>query len=128
MIHKLCPQLIERGYLYYAMTPLFEITDRTGKKPKTLYAFSDEERDELIDGKDPKKITIQRSKGLGENDAEMMARFITPGTRRFIRVTATDAEEMESWFNLFMGNDVAPRKQFIEEHFSEIDLESLDLS
>lgn len=127
MIYKLCPQLIERGYLYYAMTPLFEITDRTGKHPETLYAFSDAERDKLIKGKDPKKLTIQRSKGLGENDAEMMARFITPGTRRFIRITASEAEEMEKWFDLFMGNDVAPRKKFIEEHGHEF-MDELDLS
>ena len=127
MIYKLCPQLIERGYLYYAMTPLFEITDRTGKKPETLYAFSDQERDRLIEGKDPKKITIQRSKGLGENDAEMMAKFITPGTRRFIRITSAEAEEMEKWFDLFMGNDVAPRKQYIEAHGHEF-MDELDIS
>ena len=127
MIHRLCPQIIEKGYLYYAMTPLFEITDKTGKKPVTLYAFSDAERDQLIKGKDSKKITIQRSKGLGENDAEMMAKFITPGTRRFIRITATEAEEMEKWFNLFMGNDVAPRKKYIEEHGYEY-MDNLDIS
>ncbi len=127
MIYKLCPQLIERGYLYYAMTPLFEITDRTGKKPETLYAFSDQERDRIIEGKDPKKITIQRSKGLGENDAEMMAKFITPGTRRFIRITSAEAEEMEKWFDLFMGNDVAPRKQYIEAHGHEF-MDELDIS
>ena len=127
MIYKLCPQLIERGYLYYAMTPLFEITDRTGKKPETLYAFSDQERDRMIEGKDPKKITIQRSKGLGENDAEMMAKFITPGTRRFIRITSAEAEEMEKWFDLFMGNDVAPRKQYIEAHGHEF-MDELDIS
>lgn len=127
MIYKLCPQLIERGYLYYAMTPLFEITDRTGKNPETLYAFSDQERDRMIEGKDPKKITIQRSKGLGENDAEMMAKFITPGTRRFIRITSAEAEEMEKWFDLFMGNDVAPRKQYIEAHGHEF-MDELDIS
>ncbi len=127
MIYKLCPQLIERGYLYYAMTPLFEITDRTGKKPETLYAFSDAERDKLIAGKDPKKLTIQRSKGLGENDAEMMAKFITPGTRRFIRITSAEAEEMEKWFDLFMGNEVAPRKQYIEAHGHEF-MDDLDIS
>jgi DNA gyrase subunit B len=109
------------------MTPLFEITDRTGKKPETLYAFSDAERDQLIKGKDPKKLTIQRSKGLGENDADMMARFITPGTRRLIRITAAEAEEMEKWFDLFMGNDVAPRKEYIEEHGHEY-MNDLDLS
>ena len=127
MIYRLCPQLIEKGYLYYAMTPLFEITDRTGRQPQTLYAFSDAERDKLIRDKDPKKITIQRSKGLGENDAEMMARFITPGTRRFIRITADEAEEMEKWFNLFMGNDVAPRKEYIEQHGHEY-MDELDIS
>ncbi len=127
MIYKLCPQLIERGYLYYAMTPLFEITDRTGKTPETLYAFSDAERDKMIAGKDPKKVTIQRSKGLGENDAEMMAKFITPGTRRFIRITSAEAEEMEKWFDLFMGNDVAPRKQYIEAHGHEF-MDELDIS
>lgn len=128
MIHRLCPQLIEKGYLYYAMTPLFEITDRTGKKVETLYAFSDAERDALIAGKDPKKLTIQRSKGLGENDAEMMARFITPGTRKLVRITDSEAEAMESAFDLFMGTDVAPRKAFIESHFSDYNMEDLDLS
>ncbi|MBR0399489.1 MAG: DNA topoisomerase [Mogibacterium sp.] len=128
MIYKLCPQLIEKGYLYYAMTPLFEITDRTCKKPETLYAFSDEERDELIAGKDPRKITIQRSKGLGENDPEMMARFINPGTRKLIRINAAEAAEMESWFDLFMGNDVVPRKAYIEDHFADYDMSQLDLS
>lgn len=128
MIHRLCPQIIEKGYLYYAMTPLFEITDRTGKTSETLYAFSDAERDRMIAGKDPKKITIQRSKGLGENDAEMMARFITPGTRKLVRITASDAEAMEKAFDLFMGNDVAPRKSFIEDHFDDYSMDQLDLS
>jgi len=128
MIHRLCPKLIEKGYLYYAITPLFEITDRTGKNPETLYAFSDAERDALIADKDPKKLTIQRSKGLGENDSEMMARFITPGTRRLVRVNAADAEAMEAAFDLFMGSDVAPRKMYIEDHFEDIDFDKLDLS
>ena len=128
MIYKLCPQLIERGYLYYAMTPLFEITDRTGKNSETLYAFSDAERDRLTAGRDPKKLTIQRSKGLGENDADMMARFITPGTRRLIRVTSADADAMTSAFDLFMGSDVVPRKEYIENHFDDYSMDELDLS
>ena len=128
MIYKLCPKLIERGYLYYAMTPLFEITDRTGKAPETLYAFSDAEKDQMVEGKDPKKLTIQRSKGLGENDADMMARFITPGTRRLIRVSSADADAMSESFTLFMGNDPAPRKAYLEDHFEDFDLDDLDLS
>lgn len=128
MIHRLCPQLIDKGYLYYALTPLYEITDRSGKAAETLYAFSDAERDALIKDKDPKKLTIQRSKGLGENDAEMMARFITPGTRRLVRISNADAAEMEKWFELFMGNDVVPRKEYISEHFSDYGMDALDIS
>jgi DNA gyrase subunit B len=57
----------------------------------------------------------------------MMAKFITPGTRRFIRITSAEAEEMEKWFDLFMGNDVAPRKQYIEAHGHEF-MDELDIS
>ena len=128
MIHRLCPQLIEKGYLYYAVTPLFEITDKTGKKPKTLYAFSDAEKDALIKDKDPKKIIIQRSKGLGENDSEMMARFITPGTRKLVKITSADAALMAESFDLFMGSDVAPRKEYIEQHFDDYSMDELDIS
>ena len=127
MIYKLCPKLIEKGYLYYALTPLFEITDKTGKKPKTLYAFNDAEKDKLIKGKDENKITVQRSKGLGENDVEMMAEFINPKTRKLIQITSEDATEMEKWFELFMGNKVEPRKKYIEK-FGYKYMDDLDLS
>ena len=128
MIYKLCPQLIEKGYLYYAMTPLFEITDRTEKEAKTVYAFSDEERDEYIRDKDPKKISIQRAKGLGEHDAHTMNLFLTPGTRRFTRITAADAELMANTFETLMGNDPVRRRDLIEDRFSDYSIEDLDLS
>ena len=127
MIHKLCPQLIQDGYLYIAQTPLYEITDNTGRGSKTLYAFSDAEKDRLVKGKDSRKIKIQRSKGLGENDAGMMSEFLNPATRKLIRVTPADAEEMERWFDLLMGNNVAPRKKYIEEN-GHLYSEQLDLS
>ena len=127
MIHKLCPQLIEEGYVYFAETPLYEITYKRGKKEETLFAFSDGEKEALLRGKDPSKVKIQRSKGLGENDAEMMALFMAPGTRKFTRVTAEDAGEMVRWFSLFMGDDVAPRKEYIEEN-GHLYLGDLDLS
>ena len=57
----------------------------------------------------------------------MMHLFLTPGTRRLIRITQESAEEMEKWFNLFMGNEVAPRKEYIEEHFDEVDRLMLDV-
>ena len=126
LFYKLCPQLIEKGYIYYINTPLFEITDRTGRTPKTLYAFTDAERDKLIKGKDPKKLTIQRSKGLGENDSAMMNRFISKGTRKLTRVSIAEAKEMEYWFDLFMGNNVPPRKQYISENGHKY-TENLDL-
>lgn len=128
MIYNLCPQLIENGNLYYVLTPLFEIEDRTGKDHEYLYAFTDEEKDMLIAGKDPKKITIQRAKGLGELDAPVMARFLNPATRKLVRVTAEDADEMAQWFETLFGSDVAPRKLYLENHFSDISLEELDLS
>lgn len=127
MIYRLCPQLIEQGYLYIVETPLYEITDRTHRTPKTLYAFTDGERDRLIKGKDPQKITIQRSKGLGENDSEMMHIHISPGTRKLTRVTSAQAKEMEYWFDLFMGNDVPPRKKYIEEN-GYLYMDNLDVS
>ncbi len=128
MIYNLCPQLIENGNLYYVLTPLFEIEDRTGKDHEYLYAFTDEEKDMLIAGKDPKKITIQRAKGLGELDAPVMARFLNPATRKLVRITAEDADEMAQWFETLFGSDVAPRKLYLENHFSDISLEELDLS
>lgn len=127
LFYKLCPQLIEKGYIYYINTPLFEITDMTGKEHKTFYAFTDAERDKIIKGKDPKKIMIQRSKGLGENDSAMMSRFISKGTRKLTRVTTSEAKEMEYWFDLFMGNDVPPRKKYIEEN-GHLYMDDLDLS
>ena len=116
MIHKLCPQLITEGKVYFAETPLFEITYKNGKKEETLFAFSDQEKDALIKDKDPSKIKIQRSKGLGENDAEMMALFMDPPTRRLVCVDAEEAEEMARWFDLFMGDAVVPRREYIEEN------------
>lgn len=116
MLYKLCPQLINEGKVYFAETPLYEITYKTGRKEETLFAFSDAERDTLIKGKDPSKLKIQRSKGLGENDAEMMALFMAPPTRRLVRVTAESAEEMAYWFDLFMGNNVSARREYIERN------------
>ena len=127
MIHKLCPKLIEEGRVYFAETPLYEITYKTGRKEETFFAFNDQEKEKIIKGKDESKLKIQRSKGLGENDAEMMALFMDPPTRRLVRVTAEEASVMQHWFDLFMGDAVGPRKAYIEEHGMEF-AENLDLS
>lgn len=127
MVWKLCPQIIENGYLYFAETPLYEITYRNGKKEETFFAFTDAERDRIINSKDSSKLKIQRSKGLGENDAPMMHRFMDPETRKLIRVTAEEAEQMAYWFGLFMGSDVGPRKAYIEEN-GHLYMDDLDVS
>ena len=127
MLYRLCPQLIEKGYLYIVETPLFEITERNGKNEKIYFAYNDAERDRIIKGKDMKKITIQRSKGLGENSSEMMSKAISKGTRKLTRVTADTVEEMQYWFDLFMGNDVPPRKRYIEEN-GYLYMDDLDVS
>ena len=127
MLYRLCPQLIEKGYLYIVETPLFEITERNGKNERIYFAYNDVERDRIIKGKDMKKITIQRSKGLGENSSEMMSKAISKGTRKLTRVTADTVEEMQYWFDLFMGNDVPPRKKYIEEN-GYLYMDDLDVS
>lgn len=127
MIYKLCPQLIEKGYVYIGETPLFEISFKEKGKEKTLFAYTDAERD-AIKKKYPKtNLKIQRSKGLGENTAEMMwETSMNPETRRLIRVTAEDAQQMNEYFKLFMGNDITPRRKYIEEN-GHLYLDDLDL-
>ncbi len=127
MIHRLCPRLIEEGYVYFAETPLYEITYRRGKKEETRFAFTEGEKEAILRELEPGKVKIQRSKGLGENDAEMMALFMDPATRKLTRVTAEGAEDMVRWFSLFMGDDVAPRKAYIEEN-GHLYIDDLDLS
>lgn len=127
MLYRLCPQLIEKGYVYIGETPLFEITYKNRGKEQTFFAYTDAERDAIKKGKDPSKLKIQRSKGLGENTPEMMwETSMNPETRRLIRVNSEDAETMSKYFELFLGNDIGPRKQYIEEN-GHIYLDDLDL-
>lgn len=127
MLHRLCPRLIEEGHVYYAETPLFEITCGKGKSEKTYYAFTDAERDRIIKENQSSRLKIQRSKGLGENDAETMAKFINPETRHLVQVTAEDAETMEYYYDLFMGSQVEPRREYIEKN-GHLYMDDLDLS
>lgn len=127
MIYRLCPQLLEKGYIYFAETPLYEITVRGVKKDKTYFAFTDGERDRILSHTGDKKVRVQRSKGLGENDADMMAIFMNPATRHLVRVTAEDAQTMSGWFGLFMGDSVTPRREYIEEN-GHLYMDELDVS
>ena len=127
MIYRLCPQLIEKGYVYIGETPLFEINYKNKGKTETYFAYTDAERDAIKKGKDPSKLKIQRSKGLGENTPEMMwETSMNPETRRLIRVTMEDADVMNQYFELFLGNEITPRKQYIEEN-GHLYLDDLDL-
>lgn len=129
MIHRLVPTLIEEGKVFIAESPLYEIQhkDKDGKEVST-FAYSDQEKDALL----PKiaklsSYTIQRSKGLGENTAEMMwDTTMNPETRRLIEVTPDNVEEVVSTFNLFLGDDLAGRKEYVEENLHEYIENALD--
>jgi len=113
MLYRLCPTLIQEGYVYIAETPLFEITC----KEKTYFAYSEKEKAEIVKSLEGKKINIQRSKGLGENDPEMMwLTTMNPATRRLIKVLPDDAEETARVFDLLLGDDLAGRKTYIAEN------------
>lgn len=122
MIYRLCPTLIEQGYVYIAESPLFEIN--CGEK--TWFAYSEREKNEIVkklSGKN-KKIKIDRSKGLGENDPEMMwLTTMNPETRRLIKVMPQDAESTSRMFDLLLGDNLQGRKEFISsEGFKYLDL------
>ncbi len=131
MIYRLCPTLIEEGYVYIAESPLFEITAKSkGKNPteKTYFAYSEKERNDIIKTLDGQTVTIQRSKGLGENTKEMMAQTtMNPKSRRLIRVTPSDAEKTAEVFEMLLGDNLDGRKRHIEQDGYKY-LEMLDLS
>ena len=113
MLYRLVPTLIEEGYVYIAESPLFEIES----KGKTYFAYSDREKNEIIAGFDGAKHTISRSKGLGENDPDMMwMTTMNPETRRLIKVIPSDAAATADAFDLFLGNNLSGRKEFISEN------------
>ena len=113
MIYRLCPTLIREGYVYIAESPLFEITC----KDKTWFAYTEAEKAKILKGLEGKKVTIQRSKGLGENDPEMMwMTTMNPETRRLIKVMPEDAERTALYFDILLGDALQERKDFIAEH------------
>ena len=121
MIYRLCPTLIEKGFVYIAESPLFEITARKkgkGSEEQTLFAFNEKEKTEILSGFDEDKysINIQRSKGLGENEPEMMwETTMNPKTRRLIKVCPEEARKTAEVFELLLGDNLQGRKQHIEQ-------------
>ena len=124
MLYRLTPTLIEKGYVYIAESPLYEINT----KDETCFAYTEAEKAAFLKKIGDKKYTIQRSKGLGENDPEMMwLTTMNPESRRLIKVMPTDAAETAKVFDILLGDNLAGRKDHIAAHGAEY-LDDLDLS
>ncbi len=124
MLYRLVPTLIEKGYVYIAESPLYEIV----YKDKSYFAFDETEKAKIMKKLEGKKVTIQRSKGLGENEAEMMwETTMNPASRRLIRVQPCEAKETADMFDLLLGDNLEGRKEYIAEN-GHLYLEMADLS
>ena len=124
MIYRLMPTLISEGKIFIAETPLYEI----GTKDMTYFAYDEKEKVEILEKIGDAKYTIQRSKGLGENQPDMMnLTTMNPETRRLIKVMPQDAERTSRMFDLLLGDDLAGRKDFIAEN-GYIYLDDADIS
>lgn len=124
MIYRLMPKLIEAGKVYIAESPLYEVT--CGEQ--TYFAYNEMEMDEIKAEIGDKKYSVQRSKGLGENEAEMMAlTTMNPATRRLIKVTPDDAEKTSQIFDLLLGDNLDGRKEYISD-YGHLYLAAVDVS
>ena len=124
MIYRLCPTLIEQGYVYIAESPLYEI----GCKDKTWFAYNEAEKAAILKELEGKRVTVNRSKGLGENDPEMMwMTTMNPATRRLIRVMPEDMALTQQMFELLLGDNLTGRKDHIAENGYKY-LDQLDVS
>ncbi|MCD8107448.1 MAG: toprim domain-containing protein [Oscillospiraceae bacterium] len=124
MIYTLCPTLIEKGYVYIAESPLYEINT----KDRTYFAYDESERSDIMKMIGNQKYTIQRSKGLGENEPDMMSlTTMNPETRRLIQVSPDEAEHTKFMFDMLLGDNLAARKEFINNNGHDY-LEMADIS
>ena len=124
MLYRLTPTLINEGYVYIAESPLYEIN--TAKK--TYFAYTESEKAKILDMIGKEKFRIQRSKGLGENEPDMMAlTTMNPSTRRLIKISAEDMDECAELFEILLGDDLQGRKDYIAENGS-LYIDSVDVS
>ena len=127
MIFRLMPTLIQEGKVFIAESPLFEITYRNKGEEKTMFAYNEKEKTEILQKYPPEKCTLQRSKGLGENEPEMMwETTMNPVTRRLIKVVPGDEKATMETFELLLGDNLAGRKEHIERD-GHLYLEMLDV-
>ncbi len=123
MLYRLTPTLIDKGYVYIAETPLYEINTKTD----TYFAYNEAEKAAILEEIGDAKYTIQRSKGLGENEPEMMSlTTMNPATRRLVKVNPADVEETAYLFDVLLGDDLDGRKRMIAEQGADY-LDMLDL-
>ena len=126
MLYRLTPSLIEQGFVYIAESPLFEITVQGLDAP--LFAWSDKDKDEIVNAHQGKKCTVMRSKGLGENEPDMMwLTTMSPETRRLIKVTPDDAQATAQMFDILLGDNLQGRKDFLADNGYKY-LDDVDLS
>ncbi len=124
MLYRLVPTLIDKGKVFIAESPLFEITH----KDKSYFAYTEKEKTDILKKLGNVKCTVQRSKGLGENDPEMMSlTTMNPETRRLIKVNSEDVEKTAEVFDLLLGDNLSGRKDYIATN-GHMYLEMLDLS
>ena len=120
MFYRLLPSLLQEQRVFIAETPLFEITVKEKGGEKTYFAYDEYEKSDILKELGNKKYTIQRSKGLGENEPDMMWQTtMNPATRRLIAVTPTDARRTEEIFDTLLGDNLPARKEFIATHGKE---------
>ena len=124
MIYRLMPTLISEGKVYIAETPLYEINT----KKKTYFAYDESEKSDILKMIGDEKYSLQRSKGLGENQPDMMnLTTMNPLTRRLIKILPEEAELTSSMFDLLLGDNLQGRKEYISEN-GHLYIDSTDLS
>ncbi|NCC83238.1 MAG: DNA topoisomerase [Clostridia bacterium] len=127
MFFRMTPTLLREGKIFIAESPLYEITYKKGKDEKTLFAFDDKEKTAVLQEYGARYCHLQRSKGLGENEPEMMwETTMNPETRRLIQVQAEDQQKMQEVFDLLLGDNLSGRKQHIEDN-GHLYLDMLDV-
>ncbi len=124
MLYRLTPTLIEKGYVFIAESPLYEINC----KDETYFAYTEEEKTRIIAKLGKAKYTVQRSKGLGENEPDMMwLTTMNPETRRLIKITPSDAAATEEKFDMLLGDNLQGRKEHIATN-GYLYLDDMDVS
>jgi DNA gyrase subunit B len=114
------PEIVKAGHLYIAVPPLYKV--KVGKEEK--YFYTDEEKDGFVQSLGVKKFVVQRYKGLGEMNAqELWDTTMSPASRMLKQINIADAEAADHMFTMLMGEEVAPRKKFIQTHALSADLD-----